>query len=51
MLRLPWFLVLAAAVWAPAGRDIVVEPAAGGGDRLTIGMKRYAHQPTAALPW
>jgi hypothetical protein len=30
---------------------LVVKLAAGAGTRLRIGMKRYANQPTLALPW
>jgi len=33
------------------GRDVTIELAAGAGERPTIGMKRYANQPTVALPW
>ena len=33
------------------GRDVTVELAPGAGERLTIAMKRYANQPTVALPW
>ena len=29
--------------------NVRLEP--GSGDRLTLGMKRYAHQPTARQPW
>jgi hypothetical protein len=32
-------------------RWIAVRLEPGSGDRLTLGMKRYAHQPTARQPW
>lgn len=32
-------------------RWITVRLEPGSGDRLTLGMKRYAHQPTARQPW
>jgi hypothetical protein len=32
-------------------RWITVRLEPGSGDRLTLGMKRYAHQPTAKQPW
>ena len=36
------------ALDAPA---LTVKLAAGAGERLVIGMKRYANPPTATLPW
>jgi hypothetical protein len=33
------------------GRHFEVELAAGAGETLTVGMKRYANQPQLALPW
>ena len=32
-------------------RWITVRLEPGSGDRLTLGMKRYANQPTAKQPW
>jgi desulfoferrodoxin (superoxide reductase-like protein) len=32
-------------------RWITVRLEPGAGDRFTLGMKRYANQPTAAQPW
>ncbi|OYW24481.1 MAG: hypothetical protein B7Z44_20440, partial [Caulobacter sp. 12-67-6] len=36
---------------ALAGSDFRVELAAGAGERLVIGMKRYANRPRAEMPW
>jgi hypothetical protein len=33
------------------GTALRVELAAGAGERLVIGMKRYANPPRAVLPW
>jgi len=33
------------------GAHFTVKLAPGAGERLTVGMKRYANPPTASLPW